>query len=271
MLHCPINGPNGTCSWLFPGSGLEEGNKNKICSLGASRAVAAVPLLSHILCLIKDKWGNHDSLKLIFLYLSISPCKRRPHPAAAGSTVFAWPLAGQGCAEEQWFSAGRRWMNPFVLGLEGLQHCFLRPVNLLVRSSLLQKPDDGALNADKSKIGVSVIQSCPILSHIVETCALENCKDLLIAVSPRQLLVTHFKLIKSLKCFRLWSQMFNPNFPRDWKITSRPFMCETSLQQQFLWAGQVMAATTCILIFPVLAGWGSALSCLHVSHPVRGQ
>lgn len=76
-LHCPINGPKGTCSWLFPGSGLLEGNKTKISGLGTSRAVA-VPPLSHVLFLMKDKWGELGSLKLILLYLSICPCKKKP-------------------------------------------------------------------------------------------------------------------------------------------------------------------------------------------------
>lgn len=69
-------------------------------------------------------------------------------------------------------------MNPLVLGLKGLHHCFLRPVKLLVRSSLLQKPGDGVLKTNKSQVGVSVIWSClllcPILPHIVEASALEN-------------------------------------------------------------------------------------------------
>lgn len=102
---------------------------------------------------------------------------------------------------------------------------------------------DGVLQTNKSKAGISVIRSClllcPILSHVVEASALENWNNLFIALSPTD---NCLWLTSSWKCFQLWPQKCKPKFPRDWKISSRPFLCETQIMSSFYELGQIVAA-----------------------------
>lgn len=134
--HYPINVPNRIYSWLFSPSVLAKENKTKTRSQGwGCQAWSGEELLLQFILpdVLFVCWKiDGESLRVAkswFCYTWALPLvKGKFCPAAPGSAVFAWPVAGQADVHtSSGFLAGRKWMNPVVLGLKGLHHYCLRP------------------------------------------------------------------------------------------------------------------------------------------------
>lgn len=163
-----------------------------VAKSGAQKSCCYSFLLSYVLCLMKDSCGKLDSLKLILLYLSISPCKRKTPSCCCRQHCVCLASGRAGVCRKAVIFSWQKVSEPLCAGVEMTAALFSQTCESFGE---IQSPTETRWT-NKSVTGVSVIWSClilcPILSHIVEASALENWTFLLIALSPTQLLVTHF-------------------------------------------------------------------------------